>query len=91
MSKASPGNHPHPGVYPDTNSPQAWSADAIILLIQSMLGPIPVAPRQTVIIDPSLPEWLPELTLANIRAGDIILGLCFRGSGNLFANRNQMG
>ena len=34
--------HPHPGIYPDANSPQAWSAGAVILLIHSMLGLIPV-------------------------------------------------
>jgi glycogen debranching enzyme len=74
--------HPHPGVYPDTNSPQAWSAGAVMLLIQSMLGLIPVAPRQTLIIDPSLPEWLPELTLRNIRVGRARLSLRFFRDGS---------
>ena len=70
--------HPHPGIYPDANSPQAWSAGAAVLLIHSMLGLIPVAPRQTLIIDPDLPEWLPELTLTNIRVGKARVSLRFQ-------------
>lgn len=69
--------HPHPGIYPDANSPQAWSAGAVVLLIHSMLGLIPVAPRQTLIIDPDLPEWLPELTLSNMRVGNARVSLRF--------------
>ncbi|MBV9201596.1 MAG: hypothetical protein JOY83_18080, partial [Alphaproteobacteria bacterium] len=70
--------HPHPGIYPDANSPQAWSAGAVILLIHSMLGLIPVAPRQTLIADPDLPEWLPALTLRNVRIGNAQVSLHFQ-------------
>jgi glycogen debranching enzyme len=70
--------HPHPGIYPDACSPQAWSAGGVVLLIHSMLGLIPVAPRQTLIIEPNLPEWLPELTLPNIRVGNARVSLRFR-------------
>jgi glycogen debranching enzyme len=70
--------HPHPGIYPDANSPQAWSAGAIVLLIHSMLGLIPVAPRQTLVIDPDLPDWLPELTLTNLRVGGAKVSLRFQ-------------
>jgi glycogen debranching enzyme len=69
--------HPHPGIYPDANSPQAWSAGAVVLLIHSMLGLIPVAPRQTLIIDPELPDWPPELSLSNIRCGNARVSLRF--------------
>ncbi len=74
--------HPHPGIYPQACSPQAWSAGAIALLVQSMLGLLPVAPRHTLIIDPDLPEWLPELSLTNIRIGNARLGLRFRRDGS---------
>jgi glycogen debranching enzyme len=59
--------HPHPAIYPDATSPQAWSAGALILLVHSMLGLIPLAPRRTLIADPDLPEWLPELTLGGAK------------------------
>jgi hypothetical protein len=58
--------------------PQAWSAGAVILFVKSMLRPIPLAPRATLIIDPDLPEWLPEVTLNNIQVGDGRIGLGFR-------------
>jgi glycogen debranching enzyme len=70
--------HPHPGIYPQANSPQAWSASAVVSLIHSMLGLIPVAPRKTLVVDPDLPEWLPELTLSNIRIGKARVELRFR-------------
>ncbi len=74
--------HPHPGIYPGACAPQAWSASAVILLIQSMLGLIPLAPLNTVIVDPALPEWLPELTLENLRIGDCGIDLRFRRDGS---------
>jgi glycogen debranching enzyme len=70
--------HPHPGIYPQANSPQAWSASAVVSLIHSMLGLIPVAPRKTLIVNPDLPEWLPELTLSNVRIGKARVALRFR-------------
>jgi glycogen debranching enzyme len=70
--------HPHPGIYPNANSPQAWSAGAVALLVTSMLGLIPLAPRETLIVDPDLPEWLPELIVTDIPVGSARIGLRFR-------------
>ena len=70
--------HPHPGLYPGACSPKAWSAGAVILLVNTMLGLLPLAPRQTLNVDPSLPEWLPEVTIQNIRVGRSCAGLKFR-------------
>jgi glycogen debranching enzyme len=72
------GRHPHPGVYPRSNSPQAWSASAVIFLVQTMLGLVPLAPLKTLLIAPRLPDWLPEVTLAGIRIGDGQVSLRFR-------------
>ena len=70
--------HPHPGLYPGACSPQAWSAGAVILLVQTMIGLTPLAPRGTLIVDPALPAWLPEITLRNIRVGASRASLKFR-------------
>lgn len=70
--------HPHPGLYPGACSPQAWSAGAVILLVNTMLGLLPLAPRKTLIVDPSLPQWLPEVTVRNIQIGQSRAGLRFR-------------
>ncbi|MBN9562273.1 MAG: hypothetical protein J0H14_16340 [Alphaproteobacteria bacterium] len=70
--------HPHPGIYPGACSPQAWSASAAIFLVHAMLGITPLAPARTLIVDPSLPEWLPEVTLEGVRVGEARVDLRFR-------------
>jgi glycogen debranching enzyme len=62
--------HPFPAHYPGANSPQAWSASAVFCLLQAMLGLYPYAPLNMLILDPHLPEWLPQITLTNLRVGD---------------------
>lgn len=62
-------DHPHPGVYPQANAPQSWSASAVILMIQALLGLRPAAPARLLLIDPHLPDWLPELHLHGMRVG----------------------
>ncbi len=74
--------HPHPGIYPGACAPQAWSASAIVSLVNTMLGLIPLAPLKTIIVDPDLPEWLPELTMHNIRVGGARVSLRFHRDGS---------
>ena len=70
--------HPHPGLYPGACSPQAWSAGAVILLIQTMVGLTPLAPRGTLVVDPALPAWLPKIMIRNIQVGRARAALKFR-------------
>ncbi|MGW0506012.1 amylo-alpha-1,6-glucosidase [Micromonospora sp. NPDC003241] len=60
---------PHPGVYPNSCSPQAWSASAIVALVQALLALRPAAPLRAILLDPHLPPWLPDLTLEGVRVG----------------------
>jgi glycogen debranching enzyme len=69
--------HPHPGIYPKSNEPQGWSASAVVLVVQSLLGMRPVAPLGLLLIDPYLPEWLPDLRLEGVRVGESRLDLEF--------------
>ena len=69
---------PHPGIYPESCSPQAWSASAPIAVVQALLAFRPMAPLHTVLIDPHLPEWLPELTLEGVRVGRATFDLTVR-------------
>jgi glycogen debranching enzyme len=62
-------SHPFPGLYPKANWPQAWSASAVIAMVNALTGIVPYAPMHTVIVDPHLPEWLPELTVRDLRVG----------------------
>ena len=70
--------HPHPGLYPDACAPQAWSASAIVWLIQAMLGLWTYAPLNVVLVDPVLPEWLPELVLRDVQVGRSRVSLHFK-------------
>jgi glycogen debranching enzyme len=63
-------DHPHPGVYPKANAPQSWSGSAVIMMVQALLGIRPFAPAHILLVDPHLPDWLPELRLSNLRVGD---------------------
>ena len=39
------------------------------MLTQAMLGLLPDAPRDMLYVDPALPEWLPDLTVRDLRVG----------------------
>ena len=69
--------HPFPAYYLAANWPQAWSASAMFSLLQAMLGLYPYAPLHTLLLDPRLPEWLPEITLENLHVGAATLKIRF--------------
>ncbi len=72
---------PFPVPYPVACSPQAWAAGALFQLLGAMLGLDPDAARgELVLHDPSLPEWLPEVRLENLRVGDAVIDLLVRRS-----------
>ena len=73
---------PHPGVYPASCSPQAWSASAVIHICHALTGLTPLAPLDSLIVDPALPDWLPDLVIRNFRVGERQLSIAFhRGDG----------
>jgi glycogen debranching enzyme len=70
---------PTPGAYPRANTPQLWNATAITLTTQVLLGLLPLAPFNTLVVDPELPEWLPEVVVHDLRVGDARVTLrCWR-------------
>ena len=67
-----------PTPYPSANAPQAWSASAVVQLVQLMLGLYPFAPLHILaLVRPRLPAWLPEVTLRNLRVGRATVDLRF--------------
>lgn len=64
------GERPLPGAYPHSNTPQLWNATVFPLVLQSLLGLQPLAPLRLVVVDPHLPEWLPEVVIENLSVGD---------------------
>ena len=67
-----------PAPYPGANAPQAWSASAVILLVQSLLGLFGFAPGHLLaLVRPRLPAWLQWVVLRNLRVGDAVVSLRF--------------
>lgn len=69
---------PFPGMYIRADWPQAWSASAPFLMLQAMLGIYPYASAHLLFVDPYLPEWLPEITVEQLRVGKATVTLRFR-------------
>jgi glycogen debranching enzyme len=70
--------HPFPGIYPNANPLQAWSSSSVFALLQAMLGLYPYAALKMLVLDPHLPEWLPEITLRDLRVGKARVTIRFR-------------
>jgi glycogen debranching enzyme len=71
------GECPAPGAYPRANTPQLWNATAFPLVVQTMLGLLPIAAANTLLVDPALPHWLPEIVIRDLRIGDAKVSLRF--------------
>jgi glycogen debranching enzyme len=71
-----------PVQYLGANVPQAWAAGSCFALLQAMLGIQQDAPNDRLYVDPNLPEWLPDVTLLDLRVGQRELDIRFRREGN---------
>ena len=61
---------PVPGAYPRANTPQLWNASSFALAMQVLLGVLPLAPFNTLVVDPKLPAWLPDVIIRDLRVGE---------------------
>ncbi|MFZ0734122.1 MAG: glycogen debranching N-terminal domain-containing protein [Candidatus Sulfotelmatobacter sp.] len=73
--------HPFPALYPEANWPQAWSCSCLFSIVQAVLGLYPFAPMNLLLLDPQLPEWLPEITLRNLHVGRSVTSIRFYRKG----------
>lgn len=73
--------HPFPAFYPKANWPQAWSASSVFSILQAMLGLYPFAPTHTLLLDPQLPDWLPEIAVHNLHVGKAVVSIRFYRKG----------
>jgi glycogen debranching enzyme len=72
----------HPVSFPMACSPDANSAAALVLVLQSMLGIYAQAEENIVYVhNPVLPRWLGEVTLSNLLVGRTTMRLRFRREG----------
>ena len=68
--------------YPVSCSPQAWASGSMFLMLNSILGIRPSAPRKELnVVNPELPDWLDHLHLRNLRIGHCRVGLDFTRRG----------
>jgi glycogen debranching enzyme len=68
--------------YPVSCSPQAWASGAMILMLMSVLGIRPSALRKELnVVNPTLPQWLDDLHIRNLRVGRSRVGLDFTRRG----------
>jgi glycogen debranching enzyme len=58
-----------PVQYLGANVPQAWAAGSPFMLLQAILGLQQDAPDGKLYVDPALPDWLPDITLTDLRLG----------------------
>jgi glycogen debranching enzyme len=70
-----------PVQYIGANVPQAWAAGSVFMLTQALLGFLPDAPHDKLYVDPSLPAWLPDLTVRDLRIGKHKLDIRFWSEG----------
>ena len=70
-----------PVQYIGANVPQAWAAGSAFMLTQALLGFLPDTPRNKLYVDPSLPRWLPDLSVKDVRVGKRKLDIRFRREG----------
>jgi glycogen debranching enzyme len=69
---------PMPVPYPVACSPQAWSAGAVFMFLQTMLGIRAHADtRELELLRPNLPDWLAKVTVSNLRIGEASVDLLF--------------
>lgn len=72
---------PYPVPYPVACSPQAWAAGALFQLLAAMLGMrADATAAELQLVSPALPEWLPEVSISNLRVGSAVVDLRFRRS-----------
>ena len=70
-----------PVQYLGASVPQAWAAGSIFRLIAVLCGIHATTDLDgsRLYVDPALPDWLPEVTFGNLRAGSGAMGLRIRG------------
>ncbi len=67
-----------PVLYPaGANTPQAWATGSVFHMVRTILGLRADAPHKKLYLQPTLPDWIPELTLQGLRVGTCKLTIHF--------------
>jgi len=72
-----------PALYPGgANIPQAWASGSVFQMLQTILGLRAEAPHKRLYVNPTLPEWLPELQIQRLEVGPCSIDLHFWREGD---------
>ncbi|QBD78322.1 amylo-alpha-1,6-glucosidase [Ktedonosporobacter rubrisoli] len=72
------GDMDFPVLYPGgANIPQAWATGSIFHMIRTMLGLRADAPNKRLYVNPTLPDWVPEIKLQRLHVGPCSLSIHF--------------
>ncbi|GAC1380572.1 MAG: glycogen debranching N-terminal domain-containing protein [Ktedonobacteraceae bacterium] len=72
-----------PALYPGgANIPQAWASGSVFQMLQAIFGLRADAPHERLYVNPTLPEWLPEIRLQHLQVGSCAIDLRFWREGN---------
>ena len=58
-----------PVQYLGANVPQAWAAASVFRFVAILCGIHAVGSQRKIFVNPNLPDWLPSITIRNLRAG----------------------
>jgi glycogen debranching enzyme len=77
------GDLDFPVLYPGgANIPQAWATGSIFHMVRVMLGLRADAPHKRLSVNPTLPDWLPEIEVQHLRVGPCSITLHFWREGD---------
>jgi glycogen debranching enzyme len=71
-----------PVQYLGANVPQAWAAASVFRLVAILCGIHAIGSQRRIYVNPNLPDWLPSVTIRNLRAG--------KGSADLRLERHHV-
>ena len=70
-----------PVQYVGANVPQAWAAGSVFMTLRAILGLQPSGKEATLVVNPVLPKWLPDVTLLGLRVGTESFDIRFERTG----------
>jgi glycogen debranching enzyme len=77
------GDMDFPTLYPGgANIPQAWATGSIFHMLRTMLGLRADAAGKRLYVNPTLPDWLPDIELQRLRVGPCLITIRFWREGD---------
>ena len=78
------GNVDFPILYPGgANIPQAWATGSVFHMLRTILGLRADAPHKRLFVNPTLPDWIPEIELQHLQVGPCKITIRFWREGDV--------